>query len=193
MLDTVVFGKIAGGEAAKLAKEVEAQTRTSLIASYKNNPKVFHDGIFKVKEPITFRNEIQELMKLNAGIIREQTRLEKGLKKILELRSKFYSRDNVLKEFSTDDKDVVLTMEVKSSLVVCEAIIRSALIRQESRGAHYRSDFPNLDDEKWRVNIYCRKEDRGMVLFKDKVKEIKEPLADLLDTHVKAEHHREFE
>jgi succinate dehydrogenase/fumarate reductase flavoprotein subunit len=193
LLDTVVFGKIAGGEAAKLAKEVGAQTGTSLIASDKNNQKVFHDGIFKVKEPITFRDEIQELMKLNAGIIREQTRLEKGLKKILELRSKFYSRDNVLKEFSTDDKDVVLTMEVKSSLVVCEAIIRSALMRQESRGAHYRSDFPNLDDEKWKVNIYCRKEDRGMVLFKDKIKEIKGPLADLLDIHVKAEHHREFE
>ena len=193
LLDTVVFGKIAGGEAAKLAKEVGAQIGTSLIASYKNNQKVFHDGIFKVKEPITFRNEIQELMKFNAGIIREQTRLEKGLKKILELRSKFYSKDNVLKEFSIDDKDVILTMEVKSSLVVCEAIIRSALMRQESRGAHYRSDFPNLDDEKWRVNIYCRKEDRDMVLFKDKVKEIKGPLADLLDIHVKAEHHREFE
>ena len=28
-------------------------------------------------------------------------------------------------------------------------------MRQESRGAHYRSDFPNLDDEKWKVNIYC--------------------------------------
>ena len=53
-------------------------------------------------------------------------------------------------------------------------------MRQESRGAHYRSDFPNIDDEKWKVNIYCRKEGRHMVLFKDKVKEIKGPLADLL-------------
>jgi succinate dehydrogenase / fumarate reductase, flavoprotein subunit len=66
-----------------------------------------------------------------------------------------------------------LTWEVKSSLVACEAIIRSALMRQESRGAHYRSDFPKLDDEKWKVNIYCRKEGKEMVLIKDNVKEIK--------------------
>jgi succinate dehydrogenase / fumarate reductase, flavoprotein subunit len=111
----------------------------------------------------------------------------------LELRRKFYSRDNIVKEFNIDDEDIALTMEVKSSLVVCEAIIRSALMRQESRGAHYRSDFPNQDDQKWRVNIYCRKEGKEMVLFKESVKEIKGPLADLLNMHVKAEHHREFE
>jgi succinate dehydrogenase / fumarate reductase, flavoprotein subunit len=195
LLDTVVFGKIAGSEAATLAKEVgeRQKTDTPPLASILNKLKVFDDGIFIVKEPITFRNEIQELMKFNAGIIREQTRLENGLKGILDLRKKFYSKDNILKEFSLDDEDVALTMEVKSSLVVCEAIIRSALMRQESRGAHYRSDFPNLDDEKWKVNIYCRKEGRAMVLFKDNVKEIKGPLADLFDIHTKAEHHREFE
>jgi succinate dehydrogenase / fumarate reductase, flavoprotein subunit len=82
---------------------------------------------------------------------------------------------------------------VKSSLIACEAVIRSALLRQESRGAHYRSDFPNLDDEKWKLNIYCRQEGRVMVLFKDNVKEIKGPLADLLNIHIKPEHHREFE
>jgi succinate dehydrogenase/fumarate reductase flavoprotein subunit len=195
LLDTVVFGKIAGGEAATLAKEVGERQKagTSLLGSNVKKQKVFDDGIFKVKEPITFRNEIQEIMKFNAGIVREQTRLENGLKRILELKRKFYSRDNILKEFSIDDEDVALTMEVKSSLVVCEAIIRSALMRQESRGAHYRSDFPNQDDEKWKVNIYCRNEGNTMMLFKDNVKEIKGPLAGLLDIHVKAEHHREFE
>jgi hypothetical protein len=66
-------------------------------------------------------------------------------------------------------------------------------MRQESRGAHYRSDFPNLDDEKWMVNIYCRKEGGEMVLFKQNVKEIRGPLADLLKAHIKPEHHREFE
>jgi succinate dehydrogenase/fumarate reductase flavoprotein subunit len=91
------------------------------------------------------------------------------------------------------EDNVILTWEVKSSLVVCEAILRSALMRQESRGAHYRSDFPNLDDEKWNVNIYCRNEDREMVLYKQNVKEIKGPLADSLKAHIKPEHQREFE
>jgi succinate dehydrogenase/fumarate reductase flavoprotein subunit len=132
-------------------------------------------------------------MKQNAGIIREEIRLQNGLKRILELKKEFYSKDNIIKEFKIDDENVVLTWEVKSSLIACEAIIRSALMRQESRGAHYRSDFPNLDDEEWNVNIYCRKEGREMVLFKDSVKEIEGPLADLLKIHVKAEHRREFE
>ena len=71
-------------------------------------------------------------------------------------------------------------------------------MRQESRGAHYRSDFPKLDDERWKVNIYCRKEGKGisavaaeeMVLFKQNVKEIKGLLEEYLKSHVKAAHHR---
>ena len=195
LLDTVVFGKIAGAEAARLAKEVGEKQKTgpSLSGSNINNQIEFDEGIFVVKEPVTFRNEIQELMKYNAGIIREETKLQKGLERILELKTEFYSRDNILEEFKIDDENVSLTMQVESSLVVCEAIIRCALMRQESRGAHYRSDFPNIDDDKWKVNIYCRKEGRDMVLFKDSVKELKGPLADLLNSHVKPEHHREFE
>ena len=107
-----------------------------------------------IKEPIKLRNELQKLMMQNAGIVREQTSLQNGLKRILELKNEFYSNKNntYLKESDIDDFDnfenIVLTLQVKSSLIACEAIIRSALMRQESRGAHYRSDFPKLDDEK---------------------------------------------
>jgi succinate dehydrogenase / fumarate reductase flavoprotein subunit len=199
LLDTVVFGKIAGGQAARLAKEQGEREKTgpsSLTRRKVNNSqeKEFDDGMFIVKEPIKFCNEIQELMKQNAGIIREETRLQNGLKRILELKNEFYSKDSVLKEFKIDDvENVVLTWQVKSSLVACEATIRSALMRQESRGSHYRSDFPKLDDEKWNVNIYCRKEGEEMALFKRQVKQINGQLADLLKEHIKPEHHREFE
>jgi succinate dehydrogenase / fumarate reductase, flavoprotein subunit len=198
LLDTVVFGKIVGSEAAKLAKEVEGEIKESGGPSQvqlnvdNNNQKEFEDNeIFIVKEPIKFRNEIQELMKQHAAIIREQTKLQDGLKRILELKKEFYSKDNILKEFKIDDddgygeKNVVLTWQIKSSLLVCEAIIRTAMMRQESRGAHYRSDFPKLDVEKWKVNIYCRKEVGEMVLFKQNVKEIKGLLADLIEAHIK--------
>jgi succinate dehydrogenase/fumarate reductase flavoprotein subunit len=202
LLDTIVFGKIVGSEAARLAKEVGERGKTrgpsSSLRLNVNNQKGYEDyGIFIFKEPIKFLKEIQELMNHDAGIIRDETRLQHGLKRILELKEEFYSKDNFLKDFKIDDdgnsENVVLTWEVKSSLVVCEAIIRSALMRQESRGAHYRSDFPNLDDEKWNVNIYCRNEDREMVLYKQNVKEIKGLLADLLKAHIKPEHQREFE
>ena len=52
-----------------------------------------------VKEPAKFRNEIQELMKQNAGIIRDETKLKNGLKRILELRKDFYSKRSIFKEF----------------------------------------------------------------------------------------------
>jgi succinate dehydrogenase / fumarate reductase, flavoprotein subunit len=221
LLDTMVFGRIAGGEAARFAKQgitentKKTEAPSQLKSNVDNQKKEFdnnddndyyYEGIFVVKEPIKFRNEIQELMEHNAGIVREQTKLQNGLKRILELKNEFYSnKDNInIKEFKIDDnnnsENIVSTWQVKSSLIACEAIIRSALMRQESRGAHYRSDFPKLDNERWKANIYCRKERKGvsaaeaeMVLFKQNVKEIKGPLADFLKLHVKAAHHRTFE
>ena len=124
------------------------------------------------------------------------TKLQTGLKKILKLKDEFYSKESIIEEFKIDDDNcekIVLTWQVKSSLIVCEALIRSALMRQESRGAHYRSDFPKLDDEKWKVNIYCRKERKNMILFIKNVNEIKGPVAELLKAHVKPELKREFE
>jgi succinate dehydrogenase/fumarate reductase flavoprotein subunit len=201
LLDTVVFGKIAGNEAAKVIKEKRAKRKketeeSSLLRLSVNSRKRLEDEIFVVKNPVKFRNEIQELMNLNAGIIREETKLKNGLKRILSLKKEFYSKDSIMNKVKIDDNDaenVVLTWQVKSSLVVCEAIIRSALMRQESRGAHYRSDFPKLDEEKWNCNIYCGMAGGEMVLFKQNVKEIKGPLTGLLEAHVKPEHQREFE
>src|SRR5215204_2997622 len=211
LLDTIVFGKIAGEEAARLAKQGVGDTKKTGAPSpprsnIDNQKKGFNDdygGIFVVKEPINFRNHIQELMKQNAGIIREETRLQKGLKRILELKNEFYSKDNIMEVFKIDDnnsENIVITWQVKSSLVACEAIIRSALMRQESRGAHYRSDFSKLDDERFKINIYCTKKGKKvsaasaeMVLFKQNVKEIKGLLSDMLKVHVKAAHKREFE
>src|SRR5215212_11282128 len=132
LLDTIVFGKIAGGEAARLAKQEAGDTRkteasSQLKLNVNNQKKRFDDddygGIFVVKEPIKFRNEIQELMKQNAGIIREQTKLQNGLKRILELKNEFYSdKDNIIKEFKIDDdnnnsENIVLTWQIKSSLI----------------------------------------------------------------------------
>jgi succinate dehydrogenase / fumarate reductase flavoprotein subunit len=217
LLDTMVFGKIAGREGAGFAQQAGkgGNTKTTALKKGFDNDNEGNDcsddgydgAILVVKEPIDFRSEIQELMRQNAGIVREQATLQNGLKRILELRNEFYSNAHNfnLKEFGTDDnnnfENVVLSWQVKTSLITCEAIIRSALMRQESRGAHYRSDFPKLDDERWKVNIFCRKDGkRGasaaaaeMVLFKHGVKKIRGPLADFLNSHLKAAHHREFE
>lgn len=205
LLDTMVFGKIAGSEAARLAKEITDNTSPKIsslsptLRLNENISKEFKDEIFMVKEPLVFRNKIQDLMEQYVGIIRDNARLQKGLKQLLELNEAFYSEDNILTDFQIDDgkyniENIILTLEVKSSLIVCEAIIRSALMRQESRGAHFRSDFPNTDNEKWMRNIYCkRNKESEMLLYTGEVKVIEGPLKELLKSYSTPEHHREFE
>ncbi len=191
LLDTQVFGKIAGKEASKFSKNITTE----------NNLDFISNEVFVVKDPLSFRNEIQKIMMENAGIIRDEKKLQNGLKHILELKERFYSKDNIIKEFEIDDENVALAWEVRSSLIICEAIIRGALMRTESRGAHYRSDFPEQNDKLWKMNIYYRNKDpssknyeyKEMILFKEPVKEIEGHLKDFIKNHKKTAHHREFE
>jgi succinate dehydrogenase / fumarate reductase, flavoprotein subunit len=197
LLGTVVFGRIAGREAAtKVAREKKKRTINGKSSSSSSILGITHDKdkkklaptLFAVNQPVRIRSQIQQVMQENAGIIREASKLQKAIKKISELEKTFYSKNRVLKSFKNYE-NVVSTWEVKSALVVCEAVLRSASMRQESRGAHYRSDFPDRDDRKWKVNIYCRKRGREMVLFKRLVSKVKEPVKDLLKVETKIEHH----
>jgi len=193
LLGTVVFGKIAGREAAtKVAREkkrtINGKSSSSIIGITYNNDKRLAPTLFAVKQPLRICIQIQQVMHENAGIIREASKLRKGIKKISELEKTFYSKNNVLRSHKNYE-NVVSTWEVRSALVVCEAVLRSASMRQESRGAHNRSDFPDRDGRKWKVNIYCRKSGREMVLFKRPVSKVREPIKDLLKVPMKVEHH----
>ncbi len=57
--------------------------------------------------------------------------------------------------------DHVLTMELRNMMHVAEAITQAALLRTESRGAHYRSDFPQRDDANWMSNIFVSRDGQG--------------------------------
>ncbi len=86
LLDTMVFGKIAGIEAARLAKEItndislKINTLSPPVRLNENTSKEFKDEIFMVKEPLAFRNKIQDLMEQYVGIIRDDGRLQNGLR-----------------------------------------------------------------------------------------------------------------
>jgi len=192
LLGTVVFGKIAGRVAATTVEREKKRTirrRTSLKLRIANNKeKEFASALFVIKDPDTIRGQIQKVMDENAGIVREASKLQKGKKQILELKKVLYSKNYVLTSFK-NYRNLVSTWEVKSALLVSEAVIRSALMRQESRGAHYRSDFPNRDDRKWKVNIYCRKNGGKMVLVRRRIKKMKESVKDLIRVQTKVEHH----
>jgi succinate dehydrogenase / fumarate reductase, flavoprotein subunit len=194
LLGTLVFGKIAGKEAAtKAAREKKRTTngrssKSSILGITYNEEKRLAYTLFAVKQPLRILRQVQQVMQENAGIIREAIKLRKAIKKILELEKTFYSKHSVLKSFR-DYENVINTWEVKSALVVCEAVLRSALMRQESRGAHYRSDFPERDDSKWEENIHCTRRGKEMVIFKRPVSKIGEPVEELLKAEIKVEHH----
>ncbi|MDQ2685382.1 MAG: FAD-binding protein, partial [Thermoproteota archaeon] len=199
LLDTLVFGKIAGKEASSFVKQYKSLQENELLTAEENmNLQEFErDLLIVLDQPLRFRREIQDLMDQYAGIVRCATNLHKGLEKIKNLKDKFASQVHVLHIHELNDdnniRNLITTLEVRSSLVVCEAIIRSALMREESRGAHFRSDFPTINNYAWLVNIYCAREDGEMKLYKQDVKEIKGPLKEIMKEHLKPNHNNESE
>ena len=64
-------------------------------------------------------------------------------------------------------RDIIDALLVQNFLDVGEMIVKAALIREESRGMHYREDFPERDDQQWLKKIYIKREMGKMVLRAD--------------------------
>lgn len=189
LLETIVFGRIVGNEAAIYSRHKKKQfaAPTSLdvdaVLVVEKDSKTDAKYRFILAEANKIRIEIQKLMQENAGVIRESSKLLNVLERIVELKKMFYEKEVssrsrrksvVVPSSEKISKKMVTILEIKSTLLISEAIIRSALMRQESRGAHYRSDFPKQNDRKWLANIYCTKSKTGaMRLSAKKVKETK--------------------
>ena len=83
---------------------------------------------------------------------------EKLLKDIEELR------DGWLPELTRKDLPTLRrAIEAENSLKVAELMVRAALAREESRGNHFRDDYPELDDANWRRNVIFREEDGALM------------------------------
>ena len=78
----------------------------------------------------------------------------------------FY-RDHIVPRLKANDThELRLCHEVKSMVANAEMILRSSLVREESRGWHYREDFPVQDDENWLAWVFLQKGPSGMVTDK---------------------------
>ncbi|MBI4448938.1 FAD-binding protein [Candidatus Woesearchaeota archaeon] len=160
LTDILVFGRRAGRAAAAYAKRTtHAHLPQKQIA--KELRRLFEPFTRKKgARPHVLREKIQDLMWKHAGIFRTQKGLTAALKQLQQLRKQTMQVQGSRRY----NPEWATYLDVNCMLLTCNAIIRSALERRESRGAHAREDYPNKDDNHWLMNIILFKDRNGMQL-----------------------------
>ena len=100
-----------------------------------------------------------------AGVIRTGAGLGQVLERVAELKKELPKVSCLPKE-KEYNREWVEALQLENLLFLLEAISRSALVRQESRGAHFRKDFPQLDNQKWLCNIVIENKDNEVSVTK---------------------------
>jgi succinate dehydrogenase / fumarate reductase flavoprotein subunit len=157
--DLLVFGRRAGLAAAQHAKTTSAPVLDAkAIADAEGElltPFERKDG----ENPYNLHTDLQEVMQALVGIFRTEGDLQSALTKIEELKQR--SARLSITGSRMFNPGWHLCRDLKSMLTVSEAVTRSAIARRESRGAHSRIDYPNLDPA-WgkQNNVTSRRADR---------------------------------
>lgn len=154
--DLLVFGRRAGMGAADFARANGALPPV--------DDAQIHDGIremtasFESREgenPHGIQKDLQDSMQADVGIFRNHQDLERGLATIEQLKQRAQNMKVVGDRAYNPGWH--LTRDLKNLLVVSEAVAQSAFVRRESRGAHSRLDFPDLDPELGKVTTTIRR------------------------------------
>ncbi len=151
LADILVFGKRTGEAASKYAKNAEpGKVKDADVASAINEVKAF----IKTggKNPNVLIEQLREKMSSNVGIMRNEKDLQDALETIVSIKSQF--KDVGVSGQLVYNKGLLACLELGNMLIATEAIVRSAIMRKESRGAHTRSDYPKKSKE-WLKNIIC--------------------------------------
>jgi succinate dehydrogenase / fumarate reductase flavoprotein subunit len=145
LLDINVFGKRAGIAAAEYAQKADfvelPENPESLVVEQIERLRT-STGNERVAE---LRRELQETMDANVMVFRTEQTIKTAVEKIGELRARYknVAIQDKGKRFNTDLLEAV---ELGNLLDLAEVMAVSALARKESRGGHYREDYPNRDD-----------------------------------------------
>jgi succinate dehydrogenase / fumarate reductase, flavoprotein subunit len=164
--DLIVFGKRAGEYAAKFAKEnsagsindaqVEAAAREAL-AAYERGEKTGATA----NGPYQVQHELQAMMQKLVGIVRR----EDEMKQALDGLGKLYEREKTVCVYGHREYNPGwhTAIDLKHLLTISEAITRAAIDRKESRGGHFREDFPDKDPAAAKYNSVISKDADGLM------------------------------
>ena len=161
LVDILVFGRRGGRHAAKFIKENDwaplpgkaDEPARALVSGLKSS----HGK----ERPADLRDALQDEMMDKASVFREAAGLTAIREKLRELRARF-------RQVKVDDQsacyntELLEVIELGGMLDLAEVLVESALVRQESRGAHFREDFPKRDDPNWLKHTLAYKGEMGI-------------------------------
>jgi fumarate reductase flavoprotein subunit len=149
--ELLVFGARAGRAAAEYASRRDEPRSIALAQAEDEKRRLERDLLNRTdgrERLAALREEMQSTVEQSAGIYRSGPRLAHATDKIHALRERF--KHVALQDHSrTFNTELVAALELSFMLDVAEAIVHSALRREESRGAHQRTDFPARDDQRF--------------------------------------------
>ena len=157
--DLLVFGKRAGEHAARFAKDNGAgqidRTQVEEAARKALTPFENPDG----EGPYQIQYDLQDIMQDKVGIVRTEANMQRSLEDVAQLRTR------AEKVCVTGNREYNpgwhTAVDLHSLLTVAEAIALSAVTRKESRGAHFREDYPEKDEAEGNLNTVIRRQADG--------------------------------
>jgi fumarate reductase flavoprotein subunit len=161
--ECLVFGARAGRAAAEYAGAAPRPAASALAQAADERRRLERDLLHKSdgRERISIlREQMQQVMEESAGIYRTADTLAKGADTLRELRERYGSV--LIEDHSrTFNTELLAALELSNMLDVAEGIIGCALQREESRGAHQRTDFPARDDDQYLAHSVIYREPDG--------------------------------
>ena len=148
LLDTVVFGRRSAVHAIEYIKSVDDHSASEReLASEQVRLQALLDRP-KGERVATLRNDMARGMTKGIGVFRDQGSMEGALENLANVKSRMsgFSIENKGKIFNTD---LMFGLELEFMVDCAEAVVAGALTRKESRGAHFRTDITERDDDNW--------------------------------------------
>jgi succinate dehydrogenase / fumarate reductase flavoprotein subunit len=158
LLETIVFGRRAGKAAAGFAKgsAIEAFPDEALRDAACNVAHILKRD--EGESPHVLLDELREAMEEHCGIFRTEKGLREGLKRVQDIRER-NKRVILADKADSFNTELLTVLELGHILDLAGAILLCALERHESRGSHFRGDYPERDDKGWLKHTLISMED----------------------------------